>query len=667
MTVQFQTVAINGVTADFGSETLRDQSGAPVDLRPQAFAVLRYFVEQAGRLVTKDELMQAVWPGIAVTDDSLVQCVHEIRRALHDDSHAVLKTVPRRGYRLDLPSTGAVGASPAEAAGKTSRRAFAVFAIAAFAAMVLAGAGALYWLGIWRQHEVPPLPEKPSVAVLPFANLSNDPEQSYFADGVAEELITGLSRLSDLFVVSRNSAFAYRGQAVDVRQVGRELGVQHVLEGSVRRADDQVRINVQLVDAATGRQQWAERYDGSFADTFGLQDQVANAVIAALALELTPHERVAIGQHQTSVPEAYEAFLRGWELYQRTTPQDFIKAIPHFERAIELDPGYGRAHAALAMVYFRSYEGSWAGSLGMSDDTAFRQARDHLRLAGARPSSLMHQVAGSISRGRSWYDDAVKEFNAAIALDPSDSWNYAELAYALICAGRAAEAAVQIEKAIRLDPHYPPVFAFYRGLTLFARDQMPDAARAFEEAIQRNPDLLQARLFLAATYGRSGRTKDAAAAVAGFNATRVRQGGVPFVMDELSVKNRLLDSPEKSRLIQGLAKANIPHNFDAHAFDQHRLTAREIDALLFGHRIHGRTQSGDEHGMQISADGETAMLFGGRYNAAGTTRLDDRHLCIIVSSTESCFAVFRNPGGTRARENEYFMFDGWVYPFSQVD
>ena len=168
--------------------------------------------------------------------------------------------------------------------------------------------------------------------------------------------------MSGLFVVSRNSAFAYKGKAVDLRQVGRELGVRYVLEGSVRRAGDQVRINVQLIDAETGGHQWAERYDGSQADIFALQDKVTKAVVAALALQLTPGEQVAMGQHETTVPEAYDAFLRGWEHYQRTTPEDFVKAIPYFERAIELDPDYGRAHAALAMVYFRSYDQRWAGS-----------------------------------------------------------------------------------------------------------------------------------------------------------------------------------------------------------------------------------------------------------------------------------------------------------------
>ena len=272
----------------------------------------------------------------------------------------ITEPVPVYRVKFDADATPGVPVPSARAA---RPRMF----IAALAALVLIAVGASYGLMQWRNQESgSALPDKPSIAVLPFANLSDDPQQGYFADGIAEDLMTDLSRLSGLFVVSRNSAFAYKGKSVDLRQVGRELGVRYVLEGSVRRAGDQVRINVQLVDAATGGHQWAERYDGSLADIFALQDKVTKAVVAALAVQLTPSEQVAIGKHDTKVPEAYDAFLRGWEHYQRTTPQDFAKAIPYFERAIELDPDYGRAHAALAMVYFRSYDQRWASSLGMS-------------------------------------------------------------------------------------------------------------------------------------------------------------------------------------------------------------------------------------------------------------------------------------------------------------
>ena len=307
---------------------------------------------------------------------------------------------------------------------------------------------------------------------------------------------------------------------------------------------------------------------------------------------------------------------------------------------------------------------------GLSADDAFRKARDHLKLAIARPTSTAHQVAGNISRQRGWYDDALKEFAAAIALDPSNSWSYADLAYTLIWAGRPAEAAAQIETAMRLDPHYPPLFLFYQGLTYFAQDRFAEAAKTFEEVARLNPDAPWVGLYLAAAYGKGGRNKEAAASVADYSAARVRQGGVPFVMDELQSNESqvLYKFPERSRLIEGLRPAAVPYDFNSNAFDAQRLSGAEMDALVFGHRFHGRTtETGEEYGAYVSADG-AIQKFGGWGSGAGTARLNDNGLCIVLSSTTFCTAILRNIGGTKAKENEFiWLIEGWAYPFSQVE
>src|SRR5271169_542060 len=240
MDVQGRRFAVNGVIADFGSETLRTRSGHSVALRPQAFAVLRYLADQAGRLVTKDELMHALWPGLVVTDDSLVQCVHEIRRAFQDNDRAVLKTAPKRGYRLVLPADAAEDRPwgeperPAGSAGETS-----------------SGAASVADGGHLAERA------KVSIAVLPFVNMSSDREQEYFSDGVTEDVITDLSRWKTIAVASRNSSSRFKGQRVDIQAVGRELGVHFLVEGSVRRLGECVRITTQLIDARTGNQVWA--------------------------------------------------------------------------------------------------------------------------------------------------------------------------------------------------------------------------------------------------------------------------------------------------------------------------------------------------------------------------------------------------------------------------
>jgi adenylate cyclase len=480
--------------------------------------------------------------------------------------------------------------------------------------------------------------------------------------------LTDISRLSGVFVIARNSSFAYRGKAADARLVARELGVRYVLEGSVRRADGKVRINVQLVDGTTGSQQWAERYDGVYADIFALQDRVTKAVVGALAVQLTGDEQMALGHHDTAEPAAYEAFLRGWEYYQKTTPEDYKRAIPYFERATELDPDYGRAHAALAMVYFRSYDQKWTGSLGILADRALRTTQRYLKLAMAHPTSTSHQVAGNISRDRGWYDDALREFATAIALDPSDSWSYADQAYTLIWAGRPAEAEKQIAKAMQFDPHYPAVFVFYKGLALFAQDRLPEAIKTFEEALQLNPDLPWLRLYLASAYARSGKVTEATAMLASFSEARVKQGGLPFTMKQLT-EEEFFKVPEMSRLIRGLRGINIPYDFLAKEFDGQRLTSAEIDALVFGHRIHGLSvDRGLEHGAFISADGSSAMAYGDWSVGSGSAHVKDDQLCLVWSSTFFCSEVLRNPGGTKAKLNEYILLlDSWNYPFSRVD
>ena len=328
-----------------------------------------------------------------------------------------------------------------------------------------------------------------------------------------------------------------------------------------------MRINAQLIDAISGGHAWAKRFDGSLNDIFALQDQVTAEVLKALAPRLTAGEQQALRQQETTVPEAYDAFLRGWEHYQRTTPADFVAAVPHFEQAIALDPTYARAHAALAMVYFRAYDQNWTGSIGMSEDAAFRKARDYLDLAKVRPTSTSHQVAANISRGRGWYEDAVKEFQAAIALDPSNSWSYAYLAYSLIYAGKAAEAETQIETALQLDPHFPPLFLFYRGLAQFQQNRMEEAAVTLEEAVRLNPDDTWPFAYLAASYAYLEREKEGADAIAAFNAARVRQGGTPFVMIELTEVDPLYKPPPGSPLIRELLRLGIPQNFDAPEFE----------------------------------------------------------------------------------------------------
>src|SRR5215813_2624910 len=252
-----------GFTLDVARSSLQAADRA-VQLRPKSFEVLRYLVENADRLVTKEELIKAIWPNVVVTDESLAHCVSEVRQALGDSKQTMIATMPRSGYRFTAPVL-CVAANAVAAAPGTAGVSPALFQRTGEVPVQRAG----------ETPAVPglqsPLLDRPSVAVLPFANLSGDPQQDYFSDGMAEDITTELSRFSELLVIARNSAFQYKGKALDVRQVGRELGARYILEGSVRRSGDRIRIAAQLIDAVTGTHRWAERYDRELHDVFAIQ------------------------------------------------------------------------------------------------------------------------------------------------------------------------------------------------------------------------------------------------------------------------------------------------------------------------------------------------------------------------------------------------------------
>jgi len=302
----------------------------------------------------------------------------------------------------------------------------------------------------------------------------------------------------------------------------------------------------------------------------------------------------------------------------------------------------------------------------LTSHIAFRKAGEYLDLAKVHPTSTSHQVAGNISRNRGWYDDAIKEFQAAISLDPGDSWSYAYLAYALIYARRPAEAEAQIETAMRLDPHFPSLFVFYRGLAQFEQKRMEDAAITLAEAVRLNPDDTWPFAFLAASYGHLGRVKEGTDAIVALSSARVRQGGAPFVMRELTRDRPTLVPPPDSPLIKGLLQIGIPSDFDSHEFDSLRLTGNAVEALFFGHRIEGRDSRGGEFGASVAADG-TAVTWGPSPPVAGVAKLEGDRICFVLSTMSDCGSILRNPGGTKAKKNEYLWFAWGASPFSQVE
>jgi len=471
--------------------------------------------------------------------------------------HAVKNIIkPVRVYRAQTEPEGV--APPGR---REKRLGLSNWQWAALGVMVLLGA--VVAVAVWLRLSHPPvevasvdrmafpLPEEPSIAVLPFTNMSDDPEQEYFSDGITEEIITALAKIPQLFVIARNSTFIYKGRPVKVQQVSEELGVRYVLEGGVRRAGDRVRITAQLIDAITGRHLWAERYDGAIGDVFALQDKVTRKIVAALAVKLTSEDKDLVANTGIENVAAYDAFLQGREHYHLHTRKDMAKAVASLKKAIELDPNYGRAHAMLAVAYSASANRGWARDLGWSNTDSL--AKKHLRLAMENPTASAYRAAVWIHAWKAEHEEAIAEAERAIALEPNNAHSYHAMGGALIYAGRSKEAIDSYKKAMRLNPHYPAQYLWFLGLAQFCVGQLEEAATSFERARKRNPRL--AVWPLAATYAHLGREQEAADMLAEYMKRRgSKRPTVKWLLKFFPFK----DPKDVDRFTAGLRKAGLP-------------------------------------------------------------------------------------------------------------
>jgi TolB-like protein/DNA-binding winged helix-turn-helix (wHTH) protein/Tfp pilus assembly protein PilF len=525
-----------------------------IPLRPKTFAVLRYLVEHAEQLVTKEELLNAVWADTVVGEDALTGCIRDLRKVLGDEAKRpqYIETVHRRGFRF----IGAVTQSQESGEGRQAedghtakveqteretetdnpslpnasllsqpsvlgtqdfssldtavsppasrfRRGVVLAAVLLLIVIILT----VQYLSrptlstqspVLSPQEAPlRLPDKPSIIVLPFTNLSGDPGQEYFSDGITEDLITDLSRVSSLFIIARHSAFTYKGKAVKVQDVGREMGVRYVLEGSVQKADQRVRINAQLVDALTGDHLWAERYDRPFSDIFTLQDEIVQQIVTTLKLQLTLEEQGVVVRKHTNNLEAYDAFLRGMDYFWRYTKETNAQAQQLYEKALALDPQYAEAYAGLGATYW--LEGAVQWSPGPQTlERASALAQRAVALDDALP--FAHSVLSWAYIYQQRADQALVEGERAIALDPNNADSYAQQAEALTFAGRPEDALRMVAQAMRLNPRSPPWYLEEAGLAYWLTGRYAEALATLQELIGRNPNYFTAHLNLAVSY-----------------------------------------------------------------------------------------------------------------------------------------------------------------------
>jgi adenylate cyclase len=356
-----------------------------------------------------------------------------------------------------------------------------------------------------------PLPDKPSIVVLPFVNMSGDPEQEYFSDGLTEDLTSDLSILSGLFVIARNSAFTYKGKAVKVQEVSREMGVRYVLEGSVRKSGDRVRVTAQLIDGTTGGHLWSERYDRPLTDIFSLQDEIRQQLMAALRVKVTEAELERVRRIPTENLTAYDSFLRGMEYSRRLTKEMNLQARQMFERAIELDPQFAAAYAAVSWIHYQDWLFQWS-----PDPNTLEQALAEAQKAVALNDSLpfAHTTLGHMYLWKKQHDQAIAAQEKAIALDPNCAFCYSELGETMTYVGRPQEALGLLEKAIRLSPHEERHLSYRTAYAYHWLGRSEEAIAICKKAVAHYPDFLGVHYVLAIIYSELGREAEARAAVA---------------------------------------------------------------------------------------------------------------------------------------------------------
>jgi TolB-like protein len=502
-----------------------------VSVAPQVFDLLDYLIRNRERVVSKDDLIDAIWNGRIVSDAALTTRLNVARSAIGDSGYEqrLIKTLPRKGFRFvglvletQEPAGAAIGDSPVEPAKPTLT-----------------------------------LPDKPSIAVLPFQNMSGDPEQDYFTDGMVDDIITALTRFKLMFVIARNTSFTYKGRAVDIKQVGRELGVRYVLEGSVRKAAGKIRITGQLLDATTGAHLWADRFEGDLGDVFALQDEVTANVVSAIQPKLLQTE-IDLAARRPNNLSAYDLCLRALSHFRSLTRSGSAEALQLVSRALEIDRRYGFAATLAGGCHLLNYFQGWAADPNSEIAEGVRLFRLALSIDGNNPEAL--SVLGRVTAFLSGDFDTAREMvDRAVALNPNAAMAWSHRGWTYQIAGHPEEAIRSFERAIRLSPFDPWRFSTFTGMSFafIGLGRFDEAVVAAKKAIRKNHNSSRIYLCLAAALAHLGREAEARETVA-----RLFELEPNFrISDWIERTSDWIDHSGQRRsqlYIEGLRKAGLP-------------------------------------------------------------------------------------------------------------
>jgi len=532
-----------------------------VHLEPKAMDVLVYLASRPGEVVTREELERDVWRGALVGYDAVTNTVIKLRKALQDDARKprFLATIPKKGYQLiasitnpeDADVPGSVPNRVPESLARPWRRwpawtaARSAKLIAALAVILVLGLTSL-WFAI-RGHVGGP----PSIVVLPFENLSADAMQDYLADGITEDIITDLSKLSDILVIASSTSSTFKGKRVSSKQIGTDLGVQYVLRGSIQRLGDEVRVTAQLLNTNSGITTWAQRYDRTVAQVFAVQDEVTRSIVEALAVKITNREENLLARRATNNLRAYDYFQEGQRTYKVSTRETSEQAREAYRKAIELDPGYGRAYGAMAVTLAFDYRRGWTDTPNETLDRGLELAQKAVSLDDRSPQT--YYALGFVHLSRKEYAEAENAAARSLEIAPNYADGYGLLALISNSIGQPKRAVTLITKGMRLNPYFTYEYLYVLGTAYYLLRNYSAAIAALEEAQTRNENVVQTKLVLAASYVNAGRQDDAE-----WIADQLRIVSPTATLTGIK-KNMPIKSPEQMRgLLDDLRKAGLP-------------------------------------------------------------------------------------------------------------
>ncbi|MCK1357795.1 winged helix-turn-helix domain-containing protein [Bradyrhizobium sp. 199] len=503
-------------------ELSREQ--VPVAVEPQVFDLVVHLVQNRDRVVSKDELIDKIWHGRSVSESTLTSRINAARKAVGDSgaNQALIRTIARKGFRFvgDVEAKGgAITPEPGHAA--------------------------------WVPRAALALPERPAIAVLPFTNMSGEDEQDYFSDGISEDIMTALSKLRWFFVVARNSSFVYKGRAVHIHEVARELGVRYVVEGSVRRSGDRLRISAQLNDVSTGSHLWAERYDRELADIFAVQDEITEAIVAAIEPQLYAAESFRAQQKPPGSLDAWDLVMRALSHHWRSTREDNAIAQGLLEKAVAIDPAYGKALGLLATSHI------FGAHMGWTDMAATVPIAERAALAAVeadREDAWAHHGLAYTYLFRRRFDDALAEFELALQLNPNFAMAHAFYGVTLCYAGRWQDGDAAARRALRLSPR-DPLAAIYCGVAAYARFVGRDyegAVQMARESMRQRGDFVGAHRVLTAAAGMSGDPALAASALEGLRRAQPAVS-LAWITRELP----MLRDEDRAHYLEGFRRAGL--------------------------------------------------------------------------------------------------------------